>query len=362
MNKLAEKLGIDPVEIRLRNVFKDGTITSVGTPLPPGVTIGEVIEECAAAADWKKTPSGWARPSGYALPAGGLKKRGIGFACSYKNVGFSFGAPEHCNATIEIHGKTDIEKVILRHAGAEVGQGSHTVFTQMAAEACGVPIDKVLLDASDTATSGSSGSVSASRMTFMAGNSIRGAAELALEKWNNEERPAVASFLYRPPKTTPYDPETGKCEPNFSYGYTAETVDLEVDTETGLIHINNVRVADDIGRMINPDLVQGQVEGAIVQAAGYGIYENFIQKDGRVLTPTLSTYLIPTVLDIPDRVDSIMLENPDSRGPWGAKGIGEMPYLPFAAALTSALHSATGVWFDEFPLTPERVLEGLGKL
>jgi CO/xanthine dehydrogenase Mo-binding subunit len=199
-------------------------------------------------------------------------------------------------------------------------------------------------------------------MTFMAGNAIRGAAELALEKWKSEERPAIATYLYKPPKTTPYDPETGKCEPNFSYGYVAEIVDVEVDTETGQLNIKNVICVDDVGKAMNPELVRGQIEGAIVQAAGYGVLENFIQKDGRVLTPTLSTYLIPTVLDIPDSIDSIILENPDPRGPWGARGVGEMPYLPFVPALTAAVHSATGVWFNEFPLTPERVLEGLGNL
>lgn len=362
MNKLAEKLGMDPVELRMRNLFKEGTILSVGTPLPPGVSLDKVVERCAKEGDWEKTPSGWNRSAGYSIPSKGPIKRGVGFACSYKNVGFSFGAPEQCTATIEIQGKGKIDKVILHHAGAEVGQGSHTVFKQMTAEACGVPLEKVILDMSDTATSGSSGSVSASRMTFMAGNSIRGAAELALEKWKNEERPAIATYQYKPPKTTPYDPETGKCEPNFSYGYVAEVVDVEVDTETGLISIRNVICVDDVGKAVNPELVRGQIEGAIVQAAGYGVLENFIQKDGKVLTPTLSTYLIPTVLDIPDSVNSVILEYPDPRGPWGARGAGEMPYLPFVPALTAAVHSATGVWFNEFPLTPERVLEGLGNL
>lgn len=362
MNKLAEKLGMDPVELRMRNIFKEGTYLSVDTPLPPGVTMDKVVQRAAEEGKWEKTPSGWKRAGGFSIPSQGAIKRGIGFACSYKNVGFSFGAPEQCTATIEIQGKGNIEKVVLHHAGAEVGQGSHTVFAQMTAEACGVPFDKVVLDMSDTATSGSSGSVSASRMTFMAGNAIRGAAELALQKWKSEERPAIATYQYRPPKTTPYDPETGKCEPNFSYGYVAEVVDVEVDTETGQLNIRNVICVDDVGKAVNPELVRGQIEGAIVQAAGYGVLENFIQKDGKVLTPTFSTYLIPTVLDIPETIDSVILEYPDPRGPWGARGTGEMPYLPFVPALTAAIHSATGVWFNEFPLTPERVLKGLGKL
>ncbi len=362
MNKLAEKLGMDPVELRMRNIVKEGSLLSVGTPLPPGVTLDKVVEKCAITGDWTNTKTGWQRKDGQTISANGMLKRGIGFACSYKNVGFSFGAPEKCTAIIELRGKDKIEKVILHHAGAEVGQGSHTVFAQMTAEACGVPFNQVELDMADTASSGNSGSVSASRMTFMAGNSIRGAAELALEKWKNEERPAIATYTYIPPKTTPFDPETGKCEPNFSYGYVAEVVDVEVDTETGQLSIRNVICVDEVGKAINPELVRGQIEGAVVQAAGYGVLENFIQKNGKVLTSTLSTYLIPTVLDIPDTIQSVIMETPDPRGPWGARGMGEMPYLPFVPALTAAVHAATGVWFDEFPLTPERVLEGLGNI
>ncbi len=193
----------------------------------------------------------------------------------------------------------------------------------------------------------------------MAGNSIKGAAEMALAKWKNEERPAIAEFMYRPPATTPMDPETGKSEPNFSYGYVAEAIEVEVDTETGVIRLANVICANDVGKAINPQLVQGQIEGAVVQVAGYASLENFVQRDGRVFTNTLSTYLIPTVLDIPDKVESLILEYPDPRGPWGARGMGEMPFLPFVPAVASGLHEATGVWFNQFPFTPERVLFGL---
>ncbi len=359
MNKLAEALGMDVVEIRERNILREGSLLSVGTPLPKGVSIDKVMEACALKAGWIRGANGWERPvtSQSIEPS---KKRGIGFAISFKNVGFSFGAPENCWATIELHGKEDIEEAVLYHAGAEVGQGSHTAFLQMAAEALNLPIEKIRLVASDTAYTKNSGSVSASRMTFMAGNSIRGAAALALAKWQNEERPAVATYQYIPPRTTPYDPETGKSEPNFSYGYTAEAVEVDVDIETGQIRVRNVICADDVGKAVNPQQVQGQIEGAIVQAAGYGILENFIQQDGIPLTKTLSTYLIPTVLDVPDHVESLILEYPDPIGPFGARGMGEMPYLPFVPALTAALHDATGHWIDQFPLTPEKVLEEIG--
>jgi CO/xanthine dehydrogenase Mo-binding subunit len=287
---------------------------------------------------------------------------GLGFACGFKNVGFSFGAPEHSWATIELHGHAEIERAVVHHAGAECGQGAHTVMTQMAAEALSLPLEKIELVVSDTARTDNSGSASASRMTFMAGNAIRGAAEQALVKWRQEERPAVGVYKYRPPATTPFDSKTGKSEPNFAYGYVAEAVTAEVDIETGQVRLLTVICADDVGRAVNPQQVEGQIEGAIVQAGGYAILENFIQEAGQVRTAHLSTYLIPTVLDIPEQVRSVILEYPDPIGPWGARGMGEMPYMPLTPAVMAAVHDATGVWFYDFPLTPERVLAGLNRV
>jgi len=357
MNRLAEKLGISAVDIRLKNILREGSLLSVGTPIPKGVSIEAVVNRCSSQA------AGWYEQlETYRKTGQGKKLQGIGFACAYKNVGFSFGAPEQCTARVEIYGGSEIERLVLYHAGAEVGQGVHTAMSQMAAEAAGIEMDKVELVVSDTAYTGDSGSVSASRMTFMSGNAIRGAVKNALEKWREEERPASATFQYRPPATTPLDPQTGKSEPNFSYGYVAQAAYVEVDIETGHVHIRDLISVDDVGKAINPQQVQGQIEGAVVQASGYAILENFIQKDGYVQTQHLSTYLIPTVLDVPDRVQSVILEYPDPIGPWGARGMAEMPYLPLAPAVIAAVHDATGVWFFDFPLTPERVLRGLGKI
>jgi CO/xanthine dehydrogenase Mo-binding subunit len=376
LNRLAEALGMDPVEIRIRNVLRDGDLLSVGTPLPKGVSLPQVVDACARQAGWQKGAQGWQRvasgsPERQDLDISSFERqpadephirRGIGFTCAFKNVGFSFGAPEQSVATVELHGGGEIERVVVHHAGADVGQGAHTVMAQMAAEALDVPFEIVEMVVSDTAYTGDSGSASASRMTFMSGNSIRGAAEAALEKWRAEERPAIATYQYRPPRTTPYDPKTGKSEPNFAYGYVAQAVLVEVDTETGHVHILDVVSSDDVGRAVNPQQVQGQIEGAVVQAAGYSILENFVQQDGYVQSQHLSTYLIPTVLDIPDRVQSLILEYPDPIGPWGARGMAEMPFLPLAPAVAAAIHDATGVWLLDFPFTPERVLRGLGRI
>lgn len=368
MNKIAEALKMDPVELRLRNVARDGDLLSTQSPMPKGVTLDKVMQAGAKAAGWKKSKAGWKRLRSQAKwpktngSKGPTIKRGVGFASGFKNIGFSFGFPERNWATVELHGRSEIERVVLHQAGSDVGQGAHTVFKQMAAEAVGVPVDKVELVLADTATTGDSGSASASRMTFMAGNAIKGAAEAALEKWRNEDRPAIAEYKYVPPATSPYEPQTGKSNPNFAYGYVAEAAAVEVDTETGHVHITDVICADDVGKAINPQQIEGQIEGAVVQAAGYTILENFVQENGYVKTQFLSNYLIPTVLDVPDRVKSLILEFPDLVGPWGVRGMAEMPYIPFAAAVIAAVRDATGVWIDQFPLTPERVLRALGKI
>ena len=354
MDKLAEKLGMDALTFRLKNALRDGDALGVGTPAPGPVSIVKVMEEAAAKFGWDKYKK---QPSKHSHLA-----RGRGFAAGFKNIGFSFGYRENCWAKVEIHGSGRIEKVIVHQAGAEVGQGTHTVMAQMAAEAVGVSADKVEMRTSDTATMGNAGSASASRMTFMAGNAIKGAAEIALAKWNAEERPAIAEFKYLAPKTTPFEPETGRATPNFAYAYSAQAVEVEVDTETGRVRVLKVVAADDVGQAINPMLVEGQIEGAVVQAQGYALLEDLRVKDGRILTDQLSTYLIPTILDIPDQVESVIVEVPDPNGPWGARGVGELPFLPTAPAIAAAVHDATGVWFDEFPLTAERVLRGLGRI
>src|SRR5260221_11778230 len=158
MNKLAELLAIDPGEIRIRNIVHEGDILSVGTPLPRGVTIPAVVEKCAEeSGHWEKSDEGWKRTP-LEQPTDLTKRRGVGFACGFKNVGFSFGFPEQSWATIELHGGSEIEQVIVRAGGAEVGQGAHTVFVQMAADVVGVPIQCVKLLSHDTAETQTAGS------------------------------------------------------------------------------------------------------------------------------------------------------------------------------------------------------------
>ena len=380
VNKLAEALGMDPIDIRRINTLREGSPSIAHTPMPAGVTMPEVIEACAhaAAAPARPTDAGpGTGPDsvgpdsvGPALfsPFGSLParpssvRRGRGFACAFKNVGFSLGFPERCEATIVLHGEADDEspsRAELSHAGADVGQGAHTAFLQMAAEATGVDPASVVGRFSDTGTSGDSGSASASRMTWMAGNSILGAAEEAEKAWREGVRPAIGHFRFTPPPTTELDPETGEGVPNFTYGYVAQHVELTVDIDTGHIRIDRVISANDVGRAINPRFVVGQIEGAVAQAHGHVLSEHLRSRDGRLLNPRFSTYLIPGIGDIPVTTESVVLELADPLGPFGARGMAEMGVIPYAPAVAAALADATGVWMDSFPLTPERVWAAL---
>jgi CO/xanthine dehydrogenase Mo-binding subunit len=364
INKLAAALDLDPVELRWRNALREGDTLDVGTPPPGGVVTTQVIEAAAKHSGWVRNTTGWLRPVAKGTPdsAQGPLRKGVGFAAGFKNVGFSFGYPENCAVRIELHGASIIEEAVVYYAGAEVGQGIHTAVAQMAAESLGVPMRRVRLVLSDTAHTQDAGSASASRSAFMAGNAIRGAAEQALLHWKNEERPAIGEFTYLAPSTTPFDKDTGHSMPNLAYGYVAQAVEVEVDTETGLLRLLRVVSANDVGKAINPQTVQGQIEGAVVQAQGWAIIEDLKVQDGVIQNPYLSTYLIPSTADVPDAVESVILEVPDPRGPWGARGMGEMPFLPLAPAIASAVHDATGVWFDHLPLTPERVALRLKQL
>lgn len=371
MNKLAEALGISPVEIRRVNALRDGDIGVTQAPLPDGVTILDVIDRCAetaaAAPTAEGTPEGGARdPAAAAFspfaslpPDPSALRRGRGFACGFKNVGFAFGAPEYCEAEIVLHGDDEVERAVLYHAGAELGQGAHTALAQMAAEATGLPMERVECRFSDTAATADARSASASRLTWMGGNSILGAAEEAEKAWSDGERPASGRFRFTPPPTEAPDPLDGRCSPMFACGYAAQSVELTVDVETGHIRVDRVVSAHDTGRAINPQQVVGQIEGAVVQAHGYAVTEDLRDEAGRLLNTRLSTYLIPGIGDIPLEVESVVLELADPLGPWGAKGVAEMGMIAYAPAATAALHDATGVWFDAFPLTPDRVLAGL---
>ncbi|MBC8076321.1 MAG: xanthine dehydrogenase family protein molybdopterin-binding subunit, partial [Chloroflexales bacterium] len=159
--------------------------------------------------------------------------------------------------------------------------------------------------------------------------------------------------------TTPLDPRTTAGRPNYAYGYAAQAVEVEVNTLTGQVQVLRVISAHDVGRAINRQQVEGQIEGCVAQALGYALLEHFQVRDGYVLTPHFSSYLLPTALDVPTEIVPVLLELADAEGPFGARGVAEMPFVPLAPAIAEAIFNATGAWVSAQPFTPERVLDAI---
>lgn len=376
VTRLAHELGIDPVEMRRRNIYREGSIEPTQYPLPPGVSALPVLERCVeeararigySGAGEKPSEAPGAAPGDEEQPNGSSShvKRGVGIACGIKNIGYSFGYPEQATAEVELYGSEEIEHATVRVGAAEVGQGAHTILRQVAAEALGLPFERpggggeaplIEMVTDDSSQAPNAGSASASRMTFMGGRAVHDAAKAALAKWQAGERPARARVQFRPNPTTPLDRETTAGRPNYNYGYAAQAVEVEVNTLTGQVQVLKVISVHDVGKAINRQQVEGQIEGCLAQAIGYALLEHFQMKDGHVVTPYFSTYLLPTALDMPTEIIPVILELADPNGPYGARGVAEMPLVPFGPAVAAAIHDATGVWLNRQPMTPERVL------
>ena len=361
MGRLAEALRIDPVELRLRNFLDEGSFTSTMAKVPQGISAIETLEATARRLGWKSEPGGWQRPASDQKSKSG-RARGIGIASGWKTVGFTFGWPDEATASIELSGGATIERAVVRLPVAEMGQGVQTVILQMSAEALGLPVEIIELGLVDTADAPSAGAASASRLVLMGGNAIKGAAEEALTRWSDEERPAVGAYTFHAPPTEDLDPITGQGTAAFALAYLAQGVEIEVDEETGHIFVRRLISAHDVGKAINPQLVEGQIEGGAIQGLGWAIMENFISQQGMVLTPNFSTYLIPTIADIPVEFESIILESALDIGPWGATGVGEMSLTAVAPAIVDAVHDATGNWLNRLPLTPEQLYWSINEM
>lgn len=357
--RVAHALELDPTDVRRRNLYREGDTEATGNVLPAGVSALPVLERCleeARAHGVGSTAHGAARGP---VDSRATKRRGFGIASGIKNVGYSFGFPEQATATVELiapHGR--IERAVVRVGAADVGQGVHLILRQIAAEALALPLDAVGIVSDDSAEAPNAGSASASRLTLMAGRAVHDAALAARAAWERGEAPE-ATVQYRPPATTPLDPDTGAGTPNYCYGYAAQAVEVEVDLTTGVVEVLSIVSAHDVGRAINRQQVEAQIEGCLAQALGYALTENFVVTNGVVKTPYFSTYLLPTVLDMPAQIVPVILEHADPNGPYGARGVAEMPLVPFAAAVAAAIHDATGAWLSDLPMTPERVLRAI---
>jgi len=365
MNKLAQALGMDPIELRMKNLLQDGSIAVTGNPMPEGTGIKEALRQAAFAAGWREEEGRWVKPD-LGTASAPYKRRGIGVACGYKNVGYSFGFDDKSTVGVQLalDESGQIARVTVQTAATDVGMGLQTALAQIAAEALDVDYKQVRVSMSDTANVPDSGSCSASRHVYLSGNAVIRACQEALRRRDEVlttetgERFVSAQYEYhgrsqRP--TTSYHPETGMCDPHIGYGYAAQIALVEVDVETGETEVLKLWAAQDVGKAINPEMVKGQAGGGVHMGLGYALTEEFIQEEGMIKTRRFSEYYIPTVADMPREFSALIVEVPDPTGPFGAKGVGEMTTLPTAPAIVSAIHDAVGVWIHRLPATAEKV-------
>lgn len=350
ISRLAEKLGLDPITMRMKNYLTAGSALPTGTVLKNDPNLEEMTRTCALQGGWQESAGRWQPPAG---EQAGRLRRGYGIAAGMKAIGYGYGYPEGSEAKVALYGGASPEHAEVYTAAVDVGQGSRTVLGQIAAEVLQLPADRIRVIDADTAAGGVAGATAASRVTLIAGRAVQEAAQSALEEWRNENRPAVGKSHWKAPPTTAPDPQTGACQDNLTYSYGVQGVEVEVDLETGQVDVIRVDAIHDPGRAVNPRLVEGQIEGAVVQGLGWALLENFLVKNGVVMTDSLTTYLLPTARDRPADIEITLLETPDPLGPYGIRGVGEIPLIPLAPAVAAAVQNAVGVWFSSLPITPE---------
>jgi CO/xanthine dehydrogenase Mo-binding subunit len=384
MDKLAAATGIDPVEIRRRNAMRTGDRLITGQVVESVAPVRRCIDETAALPLPPAVPDDdpMRRPGGAGLTAdAGHVRRGVGFAVAIKNLMYSEGFDDFSTARCRLADGV----AVLKFATAEVGQGFVTIAQQIARTVLGV--DEVVLEPMDTSV-GSAGSTSASRQTWMSGGAVDAACRAVRERMFEhvgrqhdidplrlviEDTDVVdtmgslrvpvaeasagkrfeetVEFRHRP--TTELD-ENGQGHSHTAFAFVAHRAVVDVDPDLGLVKVVQVATAQDVGRALNPLSVLGQIEGGIAQGLGLAVMEEIVVEDGRIRNPSFTDYLLPTALDAPDVV-ATLVEEPDPQAPLGAKGVGEPPCISVTPAIVAAIRAATGRDLTRVPVRPQDI-------
>jgi xanthine dehydrogenase D subunit len=381
MDRLAAVLDLDPLELRLRNALRTGDrLPTSGQEIEGPLPVEEVIRSVAALplpdpvadADPRHMPGG----TGLTTPSSEVR-RGVGYAVGFKNLAFSEGFDDYAEARVLI----TAAGAEVHTAATEVGQGLVTVVQQIARSALGM--ERVAVVFEDTSQIGSAGSTSASRQTQMTGGAVlaaaRGARQKALARAGGDdltdlgvtkdgvtimtleelcaEGPIEHLERFRHPATEEPD-ENGQGRVHAGFAVAAHRAVVDVDPELGLVRVAQVDTAQDVGKAINPGAVVGQIEGGIMQGVGLAIMEELVLSEGKILNPSFTDYLLPTFLDAPD-VEAVLIEEADTWGPFGAKGVGEPPTISSTPAVVAAIRAATGRDLNRVPVRPQDIV-GLG--
>ena len=385
MDKLAIALGMDPVELRLKNALKSGDQIITGQTITGTAPVAEVIETCAqhptsvgAASEQMELPGGAGRT---ADPKNIV--RGEAIAVGFKNLMFSEGFDDFSTASCQL-----LDGVAtITCACAEVGQGFVTLAQQIAREILGV--EEVILAPASTTNVGSAGSTSASRQTWMSGGAVKSACEevrirllsriaeshdldveslvivdggiaslssdfsISLKEATIESIEVEETYRHMP--THPLD-ENGQGDAHVSFAFSAHRAVVDVDQELGLIKVVELITSQDVGRVLNPLQLQGQLEGGAAQGLGLAVLEEINVVDGRILNPSFTDYLLPTALDMPPVEIAALIEQPEPNAPFGAKGVGEPPAISSTAAVASAVRNATGLDLQRVPIRPTDIV------
>ncbi|HUU81553.1 MAG TPA: xanthine dehydrogenase family protein molybdopterin-binding subunit [Acidobacteriota bacterium] len=385
MDELAEELDINPIDIRRKNAFKLGSMTATGQVLDQSVGLLETVEACAENFNWDQRY----RQTGY-IDRQRTKRKGVGIGMGWYRTSIGISA-DGCGANVYVH---EDGSVLLFSGITEMGQGSFTVLPQICAEELGVLFEDVRLVQPDTDIVPESGPTVGSRSTTLMGNAIilaarevkRSILETASEMLlvpierlrarkrriydtinptrSLEFREVAARCMaqgkrligqgwWAPPPSS-LDPETGQGNPYFVYTYSTHMAEVVVDVETGQVEVTDYVAAFDVGKAINPMAVEGQIEGGVAMGLGYALMEEVALEDGYIQNLNLQDYLIPTSLDVPD-IKPVILEVENKFGPYGAKGIGEMPNIPATPAILNAIANACGGRVRTLPADPEKV-------
>jgi 4-hydroxybenzoyl-CoA reductase subunit alpha len=387
MDIIAEALNMDPLELRLKNANQTGDTTPWGWEIKScGLT--ECLKEAARIAGWdyKRKQSG---------------PRGIGMAALIHTGGGSMGPSHGAGNFSEVSLKVNSDGTVNVITGeSEIGQGSDTIMTQIVAEELCIPIENIKIISRDTDITPANLGTWGTRVTFIGGNAAKAAAkeakrqlfEVASEMlevhpmdleakngriyvkessdnsltvsevvWGSISRyglPITSKVLYSPPNTTPPDSKTGYGNYAPTYAFGAQVAEVDVDMETGKVRVINIVAAHDVGRAINPLLIEGQIEGGIAMGIGYALLEKLQWQNGKTLNPNFCTYKIVNSTEIPT-IQTILVESIDPYGPFGAKGIGEPTTIPTAPAIANAIYNAIGIRIKDLPITPDKIFKAL---
>ena len=356
MDKLARALELDPVELRLRNALAPGDVLPTGQRIDGSMPVAEVIRRAAElpVPEPEPLPRDAIRLPGGAgnTTRGEGVRRGVGFAVGFKNIAYSEGFDDSCAARVRLRADGSAE---VHCAAAEVGQGVTSVILQVARTELGT--DDVVLAPVETASVGSSGSASASRMTWMAAGAVQAACRAAVEERERTGGDVDVERIYRHPRTIPLDPDHGQPtgeRSHVAFACAAKRVVAEVDVELGLTRVVWIGTAQDVGAAVNPLAVEGQIEGGTAQGLGLALMEEIQTRDGLITNASFTDYLIPTTLDMPP-VESALVEVPEPSAPYGVKGVGEPPTVVSTAAIAAALRDATGRELARVPVRPDDI-------